>query len=897
MLKSVSYNKFNRGEVDPLALARDDVERVSNSAELMRNWLPVRLGPMMHRPGFEFINEPTGDVVTGSRMVPFERSATDRALLFFYDKYLKIYTIDSDDTTTLVNGDNSTTAVNNGTFASNITGWTDSSGESATTAWTADKGGCLSLLGTETDEAVAYQTLTGTDTGAEHVLRVIVKESPVTIRIGTSGVNSVEIYEGVLNPGVHLLNITPDSDLTLTFANSKEYRALVSLVDFPTDFLFTFDDSEWDDLANLTSANVGNLTYDQSGDIVFFAVDGVPQFQVERRGTKSWSIVRFRSDDGPFGIINTTNITLAPGALSGNTTLTASQNLFTEDSVGQLYRVVSAKQEVLDSVTGEDDGTNSIRVTGVGDSRKFIILVTGGFVATVTLQRSADDVVWEEVETYTGFTSKTFDDGLDNGIYYYRLRVLTGDYTSGTVSLKLDYPSGSIEGVCRVTGYNSATSVDVQVLEDFGDTDATKDWYVTQWDAVRGFPTAVQLFEGRLWFAGHSSIWGSVSDNYSSFDRTIEGASASILRTIGFGPTDDINWIAKGLNLTVGIASNEIIVRSSEFGESLTPDNTNLRAVDDNGTAPIAPYQAGRSLFYVHRNTKRLFRLENIDVEQVATFDETTINPSICDEGVVRIVVTRQPETRVWCVMEDGSLRVYLVDPNEEVSAWSRITTLEGLFKDLAVVRGNGEDRLYALVRREGTDYIERLALFSEAVGGTLSKNCDHFETFSSPGAAVVTLSTPELIGQSDLWVWADGAYRGLISPVGTSLNVGGVYDDIVVGRAITADYTSNKLSGYTDRSVLNERRRVTHVGIIARNMWPTTLQLSNDGTTYRDLPTTENGKAVDTTALDVEYDEPPFEFAGSNDTDVRVYLRATGPVTIQALKYVIESPYDYPAQ
>ena len=32
------YNKFNRGEVDPDAFARDDVTKINNSCELMENF-------------------------------------------------------------------------------------------------------------------------------------------------------------------------------------------------------------------------------------------------------------------------------------------------------------------------------------------------------------------------------------------------------------------------------------------------------------------------------------------------------------------------------------------------------------------------------------------------------------------------------------------------------------------------------------------------------------------------------------------------------------------------------------------------------------------------------------------------------------------------------------------
>ena len=62
--------------------------------------------------------------------------------------------------------------------------------------------------------------------------------------------------------------------------------------------------------------------------------------------------------------------------------------------------------------------------------------VSGTFVATVTLQRRfADDSVAKAVETYTAATEQTVVD-YEPGVEY-RVGVATGNFTSGSVSLRL----------------------------------------------------------------------------------------------------------------------------------------------------------------------------------------------------------------------------------------------------------------------------------------------------------------------------------------------------------------------------------------------------------------------------------------------------------------------------
>lgn len=908
MRRELLYNKFNRGMLDPLALTRDDVEKINSSASDMTNWIPQRLGAMSFRPGFEFIDE----LVTGSDnvlMVPFVKSLTEQAILSFESDTLHIRNVASDGTITSPPAAEESFTINNGSFNTSLTGWTDASGGSATTGYTSDYGEGAALLGTGSAEAILYQVLTTTDGAVQHVLHVVVREGPAEIRIGTGAVSATDIYEGTLKPGSHYLSFTPGAtSVYVTFASNRKYRSVIAqCLNATTPWYFDFGASAYDELDMIDYTTISELQYDQSGDIIYFARAGIPQFQVERRGTYSWSVCPTRIDDGPFGIINDTSITLTPAALSGTTTLTASRAYFESGHVGQLFKLVSAGQERTASVSAEDNGTDSIFVTGVGTSRAFVVGATGTWSGTVTLQRSTDDATWEDVETYTSYTYKTYNDAIDNGLYYYRLHVKTGDYTSGTVSLVMDYPSGSIEGICRVTAITSTTVAKIQVLSDFGATDATRDWYPGQWSALEGYPSAVAFYEGRLWYAGNNQLWGSVSDAYSSFDRSIEGASASIYRTIGFGPTDKVSWLKGTLGFVLAIATDEVSVRSSAYGEILTNTNTNLRPGNNEGAANVMPVRADKSIFYAHRNTAKLYALDFTDVETFTSSDQTKLNPSICSTGIKRIAISRQPETRVWCVLDDGTMSVELVDTAESVIGWSKIDTSSPLkytndseILDAITLPTDGEDRLYVIVKRaKVAGYnrtLERLGKFSEVNNPGECIMFDSCIRIASPGSATIDLSDYEWLYDSglSLGVWADGQYRGefAFEPASTDLVLDATYTTITLGLPYTATHKSNKLAGYRQDGIIpyGERARVTHIGIVGQNIWPTTLTYSCDGTNYEALPDIEGGITLSQTNMIGTYDAPVFEFSGNNKSDPRVWLKATGPATIMALKYVIES-------
>jgi len=865
-------NKFNRGEIDSKAISRDDVEKVRNSCTSLVNFFPLRLGPMMYRQGTEYIGASGAD----NYLIPFVASDTDYALLSFSSTVLNVWINDVE-----LAYVNATTSLLNQSFTSNITSWTDASGAGSSTSWDSTLQ-ALKLVGNDTTSAISYQTSTSTDTGSEHTLTITVLRAPVKVQIGESGQGSSGILDAELAPGKHYLFFTPAAHFTITFSNSKKYSALVDSA------LISTSTSTIDIVVPFITAELPNLKYAQSADVVFIAYSGTADilqrpYRIERRGTKSWSAVEVRNDDGPFAPINDTAITLTATALFGDTVLTASDALFLSTSVGDIYKLSSAGQVVTASVTAQDTGTGGIFVTGISNGRTFIVTLTGTWAATVTLQRSSDNSTWTDTDTtWTANVDATYNDALDNAVFYYRLHVKTGDFTSGTVVMTLDYAAGSIDGVCRIYEYTSATSVKIQVLTDFGSTDATKDWFEGAWSSTLGFPSALALYEGRLWYAGRDKLWGSVSDAYASFDTSLTGDSKAITRTIGFGPVQTINWLQPSTRLMMGSAAAEISVRSSTFGEPLTDDNTNLKASSTQGSNNIDPLLIDDSIYYVQRSGIKVFSAEYAPDRDAHTVADTTLlNAKICSAGIKRIAVSRQPETRIWVVLDDGNARCYLLDKTEAVAAWSKVE-MDGTILDVCVLPGTDEDQVYFNVTRTGGTYLEKLAQFDEAEGATSSKHFDSFKTYTSPGTTI----TIAHLDTKTVGVWADGQDRGTYTVASNTITVATAWTTVIVGLPHVADYVSNKISGYMEGNVLNKRKRIVDTGLVTENHVPGALTIGPSVALLEQLPDTEGGTDVVTTTTFTEYDYLPFEFNGEEESDPRIFMRATGPVTILSLTY-----------
>ena len=869
---------FNRGRISPLALARTDLARTQLSADVDTNLIPRVLGSATIRPGWGY----TGARLGKSLSVPFIFSGTDMAELEFSDYLMRIWVDDA-----LITRPSVSASVTNGTFDSNITGWTDADESGAASTWLT--GGYLSLLGTGTNFAKVNQSITVTDTDTVHALRIVIARGPVTVKIGVSAGDDT-YHDAVLKTGTHSLAFSPSGNFYIEFSSSLTYPVLVDSVAIESSGTLTLP-TPWpeDDLANIRGGEDS-----QSGDVVFFACYGYQQRRVERRDNDSWSIVLYEPEDGPFGNINISAVSIEPSAITGAITLTANKSYWKSTMVGELYKLTSSGQTVSASVTAEDTFTSSIYVTGIGDSRIFSINITNTFSATITLQRSPDDATWEDVTTYTAGTATTYNDTLDNLQYYYRIGVKAGDFTSGTADLTLSYAGGSLTGIARVTAYVSSTVVTAIVLSDLGGTDATRDWYRSKWSSAQGWPSATCFYEGRLWWFGKGGVWASVVDGYESFDSSVIGDSGPINRTFGSGTVDTVSWGIPLLRLVMGTATDEKVARSTSFDEPLTPTNFNIKSPSREGSANIPAISDGSIGLFVQRSGNKLYQLQfDLNANDYLSTDLSELIPEICKPEIVKIAIQKQPDRRIHCVKSDGTVAMLIKDDAENTLAWIDIET-NGYVEDAYVFPGQvgyAEDSVYYTVKRtingSTVRYREKWAFETNAEGETTNKIADSF--IYETGVSLTQITGLDHLEGESVVLWGNGKYLGSYTVSSGSITPPETVTSYCVGIGYDWQWRSVKLAyGAQMGTSLLQTKHVNQLGLIAQNIHPSAIKYGPDFDTLYDLPAYENGKPVDSNTVNATYDEPTFTFGGTWDTDSRVCLQGSAPYPCTLLALVI---------
>lgn len=874
--ETAAHLTFNRGIMSRLAGARVDLQRTSLSAEEMVNWMPRALGSMMLRPGWQYLGSTYANAA--AVLIPFVYAADDTAIMEITASGLRVWVDDE-----VVTRGSVATAITNGTFLTDLTGWTDSDESGGTSSWVT--GGYLSLQGNGTAAAIRDQTVTvaAADQNDEHALRIVVQRGPVTLRVGSTSGGDEYITETVLGTGTHSLAFTPTGNFYIRLQSRLKWSVLVDSVSIESS----------GDLLVPTPWLVGDLPlirWDASADVTYLACHGYHPYKIERRATRSWSVVKYEPMDGPYRILNTGPITITPSALTGDVTLTASKSLFRSSHVGALFRVESTGQTVTASATAADIFTDPVRVSGVGGQRTLAILVSGTFSATVTLQYSIGEPgTWiDTTTTYTTAISTSFTDELDNQVIYYRIGVKSGAYTSGTASLTLTYASGSIIGTARVTAYSSPTVVSAVVIDDFGALTASSDWWEGAWSDYRGYPSAVGFFDGRLWWAGKAKAWGSVSDGYESFDDFVEGDSAPIARSFGSGPVDQISWIIATNEMFIGNASSVVHARSSSQAEALTPTNFNLRPISTQGTATVGASKIDERGLFVQRGGTRLFDVSfDTELLKYTVSDLSMLVPELNSAGIVKIAVQRNPDTRIHCVRADGTVSVLVNEPTENVTAWVEIET-DGEVEDVVVLPGDDEDAVYYLVNRTGGRYLEKWAQESECIGGTLNKQADSFVAYS--GVSTTTIDGLGHLEGKEVVAWGGGVDLGTYTVSGGEIELSSAVTSAIVGLGYTATWKSmRKALNSALGTPLNQRKRIAFIGLILKDTHAQGLEYGPDFDTMDPMPLIEDDAEVDQDAVHADYEGDLIEFPGDWTTDARFCLRATAPRPATVLSCVVD--------
>ena len=555
---NVFLPSVNAGEFSTKLLSRIDFGKYPNGAALLKNYLLQPQGGFYRRPGFRHIVSTKSDGQV--KLVPFVFDVTDSYIIEIGNLYMRF--IRRQAQITVADTD---AAITNGTFASNITGWTDRSTGSAGITHSSAEGGEMSLDGSAGDTAWAEQSVTTSNTGTEHVLRFKSRGVPglkVKVQIGSATLGDQLFEETALGVGYgpngaawayHTVAFTPDaSPFYVQFKNDN------NILDNGEDILI--DDVSFLDNAPLeietpwTTSDFTDLKFVQAGDVVYFEHPDYPTFKLERRGHTTWSLVQVYWKDGPWGEINPDTDLIDKQLCPNPDLLTGMTDWDNNGSAGDnSVTKYDGDQQIIALIptTDTDDANAEIEVPvgfRQGTSTRYVahFLTVGGREAALghtqlrvgttsgavdLLAETPYEAGWHTISYTTASATNHFfrfrmrssaAAGGVGGLFIYPedAQLMHPSGTTGSITvnargftpfkstdvgryIRFEYP-GREPGWGIITAFASSSAVTLQVRRKIPVALPTESWRLGSWSERTGFPRTMAFFEGRAVLANNA---------------------------------------------------------------------------------------------------------------------------------------------------------------------------------------------------------------------------------------------------------------------------------------------------------------------------------------------------------------------------------------------------------
>jgi len=321
---------------------------------------------------------------------------------------------------------------------------------------------------------------------------------------------------------------------------------------------------------------------------------------------------------------------------------------------------------------------------------------------------------------------------------------------------------------------------------NIGDSDLVKLGYLFEadpGDGSGGWPSAVEVFENRLFYGGNSSHPNTLAcsqfgdfDDWSVDDDGVAGqnttdvssannvaepeirATDGFTYTIGEIDTGGIVWM-KATDKGLFIGTRNGIFRSStrNANESLDALNYDFKLVSKDGSASIRPEFIDGRLYYVSTDQRKLFSIGyEIESDNYKSIEESIFSDHLFNGKITNIAHCRNPVQVLWIGLDSGRLvsLVFLESQSQKgffkhrISGPSDDGTDKGYVYSMCSIPtdegGLDTDQLHMAIVRPTTiseSYVEKLSLYP------MNRDTQLFNTLDiamSPitdgnGAAVVT--------------------------------------------------------------------------------------------------------------------------------------------------------------
>jgi len=546
----------------------------------------------------------------------------------------------------------------------------------------------------------------------------------------------------------------------------------------------------------------------QHSDVLYIFSEKFPIKVLKRYAHTDWRLENLELIGGPFEAMNSTGVTITASDTVGVITLTASEDLFSQNDINRLIRLRGYESSIKVWTAGATVYQNDVFIS----DNKYYLAITGGTCGSKK-------------------PVHTEGDRSDGGVFWHYLH-------DGT-------------GVVKVLSFTDNKHVKAQVIGDVlpsAITNGTVYWELGLLHKGANFPKSGAFYRNRFCFLvntkeGPKVCLSKVGDYNNFSDREYGETTAESAITVPVLSTEfnEGKWLFAGDVLFVGTGSAEFYIDVLSSSSALSNDNVKILQISHVGSKAIMPVAIGAHVFFADKYGLSLrdlaYNYYNDGYDQT---DISLLGKHLFAARIVTMCYQEVPNKILWCLTGDGHLAALTFSYEQEVAALSR-HDFDGEVESLTVV-ANFEsccDEVWMTVKRmldgklvRTVEYMENgmpLALPSELSYtdkmmqyATLEEEYVRRQAMYLDGAVLfvrgaeddttVVSGLAHLEGKS-VSVFADGAVLDPQLVVDGKIKINATDTRVLIGRAITSRYIPQPFYLNTEEgSGIGEKQRIDHV-------------------------------------------------------------------------------------
>lgn len=560
---------------------------------------------------------------------------------------------------------------------------------------------------------------------------------------------------------------------------------------------------------------LAGISYEQSGDVLYLYHSDMQTQKLIRTSAVTFTLSAVVYAGGPFEARNSDeSITVAASNVWGDISLEASAAIFASGDVGGLFRieasdlgtigrwepgitVVAGNLKQSPSIGAVYQALNSGKTGTVEPTHAEGVEYDGMASGVDANAAAAGGIQWLYLHDryglcrITGFTSATVVAA--TVIRRLPFMVATGENYVGGVG---GIGGGGTYNPYEPVAFDPETYSYTPPVGSVTYTPAAWRWQFGSFSDHRGWPSCGAIWNERHCLGKDNVVHGSVVgdfENYAPLNEFGDPSADQAFQSILLRP-DPARWMRGDTQLLIGTDMGEYALGPASAAGAVGPGNVAVASQSEQGAMAGVPVKIDGRVVFIQRARRRVVEFAyQLERDRFETPNLNRFADHIGTVGLKSLVFAQEPNQLLWAVRDDGTLACALFEPKEQALAWATRTLGGGMLaKSVCVIKdSNGEfDQLWIGVNNAAgtTGAVLRMPrprlTGEEAQRQIILDNALIFE-----GTAIATITAPHLANLS-VTALVDGVPMPLSLDGSGEADLPMVGDQVIVGLDFPATLT-----------------------------------------------------------------------------------------------------------